>query len=157
MLICFFWYVANHILVLKWPEVSVKVCRLVVRINTKDDTGCSSRNSSWMSKFPESSWNWVFSIKDTWNWSDFVKLHMGGVTSLTVFVLQTKYTLIDEQDIPLVENYAFEVRWYEVSLMTRSLAWMAVKMAMVCMCNEREDVWCFVDGTIQWNLLSDVH
>lgn len=23
---------------------------------------------------------------------------------------QTKYTLIDEQDIPLVENYAFEVR-----------------------------------------------
>ena len=26
-----------------------------------------------------------------------------------VFLFQTKYTLIDEQDIPLVENYAFEV------------------------------------------------
>lgn len=28
----------------------------------------------------------------------------------TILFLQTKYTLIDEQDIPLVENYAFEVR-----------------------------------------------
>lgn len=29
--------------------------------------------------------------------------------SLPILQFQTKYTLIDEQDIPLVENYAFEV------------------------------------------------
>lgn len=29
--------------------------------------------------------------------------------NLKTFSFQTKYTLIDEQDIPLVENYAFEV------------------------------------------------
>lgn len=27
-----------------------------------------------------------------------------------LFQFQTKYTLIDEQDIPLVESYSFEVR-----------------------------------------------
>lgn len=31
------------------------------------------------------------------------------MTSATVVSLQTKYTLIDEQDIPLVEGYSFEV------------------------------------------------
>lgn len=40
-----------------------------------------------------------------------VTLRQEGVklTYFLHFSFQTKYTLIDEQDIPLVENYAFEV------------------------------------------------
>lgn len=30
---------------------------------------------------------------------------------VSILSFQTKYTLIDEQDIPLVENYAFEVNY----------------------------------------------
>lgn len=33
-----------------------------------------------------------------------------------ILSFQTKYTLIDEQDIPLVENYAFEVQELKISL-----------------------------------------
>lgn len=33
-----------------------------------------------------------------------------NVTLRNVVNFQTKYTLIDEQDIPLVEGYSFEVR-----------------------------------------------
>lgn len=42
-----------------------------------------------------------------------------------VFLLcsQTKYTLIDEQDIPLVENYAFEVRFTEVYTLLKAQTW----------------------------------
>lgn len=35
--------------------------------------------------------------------------------SLSILSFQTKYTLIDEQDIPLVENYAFEVNHQAVT------------------------------------------
>lgn len=33
-----------------------------------------------------------------------------------ILFFQTKYTLIDEQDIPLVENYAFEVQVLQINM-----------------------------------------
>lgn len=40
---------------------------------------------------------------------------VSGVNMKTFSHFQTKYTLIDEQDIPLVENYAFEVNYKDRS------------------------------------------
>lgn len=38
-----------------------------------------------------------------------------------ILSFQTKYTLIDEQDIPLVENYAFEVQEHKIIIASRQV------------------------------------
>lgn len=41
-----------------------------------------------------------------------VRVVVANMKLFSILSFQTKYTLIDEQDIPLVENYAFEVNFW---------------------------------------------